>query len=232
MIKAVVFDLDDTLAPELDFAKSGYGAVARYLVENHCVKADVQSVYEELWALFSTDSKNVFNRLLEAHNISYEKDDILKLIKIYREHEIDTTIYKEYGDVSRTLASLKDKGCHLGILSDGFLVSQQHKIKALGYDKNTCFDEIVLTDALGREFWKPSEKGFLMLCEAFKVCPEEMLYVGDNPNKDFMVKKNIAIKTARIIRENGVYSKAEYKENIREDYSLSGLEDVCELWGL
>lgn len=231
MIKAVVFDLDDTLASELLFVKSGYKAVAEYLKKSgQFGKASGEELYLKLWCLFEEDSKNVFNRLYEAYQTEYSKENILELVKIYREHKICQDIYREYEDVLPCLETLKKRGCLVGILSDGFLISQQNKVKALGYDKSRLVDEIVLTDELGREYWKPSEKGFLMLCDRFGIRPNEMLYVGDNPNKDFLVKKNIDIKTARIIREKGVYAKAEYKENIREDFRVESLEDVCALW--
>lgn len=218
MIKAVVFDLDDTLAPEKSFVKSGYGAVEKAL------GADNKGAASELWQLFLQDSVNVFNRYFESHHIEYTVEDIRALVKIYREHEIDTDIYEFYDDVLPCFDMLRKKNIMLGVLSDGFLVSQQHKVKALALEEKV--DEIMLTDALGKEYWKPSSKGFLMLCEHFKIDPEEMLYIGDNPKKDFCVKKEIPIKTARIMRKDSVYEAAEYMDGIKEDYALSSL--LCE----
>ena len=55
-----------------------------------------------------------------------------------------------------------------------------------------------------------------------------MIYVGDNPQKDFYVKKSIPIITVRICREKAIYEKAEYLENIREDLSIRNLEELAE----
>lgn len=235
MIKAVVFDIDDTLAPEISFVKSGYKAVAKSICQDMTEimtflggKNDffVSKVENRLWNLFKADSQNVFNRLLDEYDISYDKNDILELVRIYREHEIDTSVYSFYDDVVSVVDALRIKGIKLGILSDGFMISQKNKVSALGCDK--LFDEIVLTDELGREYWKPSPKGFEILINRFGVEPSELLYVGDNPKKDFAVKEALPIKTARIIRENGVYKEASYSNEIKEDYRLSSLDELLQ----
>lgn len=215
MIKAVVFDLDDTIAPEKSFVKSGYRAVAEFF------GTEFDNAEEELWQLFCESPQNVFNRFYELHGRDYTKEDILTLIKLYREHEIYTSIYKPYPDVLPLLTELRGQGIKLGVLSDGFLISQQHKVTALKLHK--YFDEIILTDELGREYWKPNALGFLKLCDSFNIAPEEMLYIGDNPKKDFYVKTELPIKTARILRTDSVYEKAEYMEGVREDYTLTSL---------
>ena len=50
MIKAVVFDLDDTLISEYEYIKSGYLAVAGYLAEKYKLHKDV--IYNELMKIF------------------------------------------------------------------------------------------------------------------------------------------------------------------------------------
>ena len=45
MIKLVIFDLDDTLIPEIDYVKSGFKEVAKYIESNY----EFDNVYDELF---------------------------------------------------------------------------------------------------------------------------------------------------------------------------------------
>ncbi len=219
--KAVIFDLDDTLYPEVSYCLSGYKAAAKYIAENYGEDAD--AVYEELEGLFREDARMVFNRYLEAHNISYVKDDVMSLIKVYREHMPDISFHK---DALPAVKALKERGIKTGILSDGFAAAQRHKCEALRAEE--FFDIVVLTDEIGkdREAWKPSPAGFELICKKFGVVPEEVIYVGDNPKKDFYVNKTAGVRTARITRADGVYRNEPYFEGVRETYELKNLEDI------
>ncbi|MCR5627490.1 MAG: HAD hydrolase-like protein [Lachnospiraceae bacterium] len=223
-MKAVIFDLDDTLILEKDYVLSGYRAVAEALSGTEGFMNDPEEIIKKLSELFDESPKNVFNRLYESFGLKYTKDDIMSLVEIYRTHDPEI---KMLPDASEAIAALKNEGFFLGILSDGYLVTQQKKIKAIGAE--AIFDGIVLTDELGRDYWKPSIKGFEVLSQRLNVGLNEMVYVGDNPKKDFEIMKNSPIKTVRVIREDGVYRDSEYggecRENIRTD-SLKGLGGI------
>ncbi len=236
MIKAVVFDLDDTLAPEYGYVLSGYEALAPYLAER--TGHTPGEVFDSLCALFAEDSRNVFNRLLEGWGIIADRDEILKLVRMYREHEPGSR-YGLYEDVRPSYHALKKAGLRLGILTDGFATAQRNKMKALGIaqadsdqsgdgdmESNLLFDYIEVTAELGDEYRKPGEAGFLLMAQKLGVDCSEMAYVGDNPEKDFYIKKYLPVVTMRIRRERGVYLDSEYREGLREDYELKGLGDI------
>ena len=149
MIKVVIFDLDDTLIAEKEYIKSGYREVARYLSEKYNVVQEV--IYKELWEIFKKDTKNVFNQWFEYHRITYSVENIKNLIRIYREHIPTELDY--YADVKPILKYLRKKNKKIGIISDGYISTQENKIKVLEAKKD--FDKIILTENLGREFWNP-----------------------------------------------------------------------------
>lgn len=221
-MKAVLFDLDDTLISEKEYVKSGYAAVAEVLSGQ--TGEEAESIRESLWNLFTEDARCVFNRFYESRGISFEKEDVLALVKVYREHK--PNIHFEE-DVAETLSGLRKKGCYLGIISDGYAVTQKNKVEALHAEN--YFDRIILTDLLGEEYWKPSPKAFDLMQESFQVPFEEMIYVGDNPKKDFYISTKRPIKTARIYRPDGVYQESEYRENVKETYSLTDLRELLTL---
>jgi putative hydrolase of the HAD superfamily len=58
--------------------------------------------------------------------------------------------------------------------------------------------------------------------EKFKVNFDEMIYVGDNPEKDFYISKTYPIKTVRILRA-GVHTDKNYFKDIKEDFRIEKL---------
>ncbi len=221
-MRAVLFDLDDTLISEKEYAKSGYRAVAGKLASH--IGESEEAVCHALWTLFTEDSRYVFNRFFESRGIAYQEEDIAALIGIYRGH---LPVIQFYEDVLETLSELRRRGCFLGIISDGYAITQQRKTEAL--NAQDYFDRIILTDTLGREYWKPSPKAFDLMAEASGVPLDETVYVGDNPMKDFYISTIRPVKTARIYREDGVYREREYREGVRETYSLHDLRELLSL---
>jgi len=221
MVKVILFDLDDTLISEDQYVRSGYRYVARVLAEKYGIEAN--QAEKELYKEYLENKKNVFNRYLDKCGILYSDMEIKELVMKYRNHFPDIEYFQ---DVKPLLTKLKSKGIRLGIISDGYLYAQKKKAEAISLDED--FEKIIFTDELGMEYWKPSVKAFELMKDYFEVEYCEMIYVGDNPQKDFYVKKSIPIITVRICREKAIYEKAEYLENIREDLSIRNLEELAE----
>lgn len=221
MLKAVIFDLDDTLISERQYIESGYRHIANLLSSR--INLDSKEIYKVMFCLFNQDPKNVFNRLLDKFSITYTNDLIKDLVDEYRNHFPELVFYD---DVLPCIEKLKENNIRTGIITDGYVCSQKQKLKSVGaYD---IFDEVIITDELGREYWKPHPKAFEIIREKMDLEFSEMIYVGDNPEKDFYISKVHPIKTARICRE-GIYNDREYYNNIQENYRLKSLLDIIDL---
>ena len=221
MVKVVVFDLDDTLISEKEYIKSGYLHIAGIIEDRFAM--DKKQVFDELMSLFKVSPLNVFNRFCDMYQIEYSKEMILDLVKEYRGHFPDIQFYD---DVLPCLSELKRAGIKVGIITDGYAIAQRKKLKAI--QANEYFDEIIVTDELGRDYWKPHPKAFELMKEKFRVNFDEMIYVGDNPEKDFYISKTYPIKTVRIIRD-GVHSDKNYFRDIKEDIKIISLKDIKNL---
>jgi putative hydrolase of the HAD superfamily len=217
MIKAVIFDLDDTLVSEFEFVKSGFRVVSKYI--SQITNADVESVFQELISLHIMDTKNVFNRFLDKYD-KYSKMQIDDVVNLYRNHK-PKLFY--YNDVIDTLRKLKKNNYKLGIITDGYQTTQKNKIEALFL--NEIVDDIIITDQFGKEFTKPSVLPFELISKRLKVTFDEMIYVGDNPKKDFYVGSVTKITTVKIDR-GGYYSKENYYRDIKENYSIDNLMEI------
>ncbi|MCM3693194.1 HAD family hydrolase [Neobacillus niacini] len=218
MVKAVVFDLDDTLISEKQYIKSGYKHISELL--SNRFNRDETELYNLLIGIFSESPLNVFNRLFDKLGITYTQNDILELVESYRNHLPSIEFFE---DVISCLESLKKERVKLGIITDGYADAQFQKLKAV--KATDYFDEIIVTDELGREYWKPHPKAFEMMKEKFNIEYNQMIYVGDNPEKDFYISNIYPIKTIRILRD-GVYKEKCYLKNIRETHSINSLSEL------
>ncbi len=185
MIKGVIFDIDDTLYLEKDYVKSGFTAVSRYIEDKTSI--DRNTMFDSLWQAFLDGvRRNTFNLLLENHPALVSHFTIHELVDVYRNHEPSIQLLPE---VRRLLINLRNKGYRLGIVSDGFLQSQQLKVRALGLEK--LVDTIQLTDKWGREYWKPHPRGFEACAKELGVRHNELCYIADNTEKDFVSPRQL-----------------------------------------
>lgn len=161
----IIFDLDDTLFPEMDFVRSAYRVLAsRYAP--HLLEP-----------LIGSKSPREAFELLENNVPSLSIDTILE---IYRNHIPDISLSK---DTEATLRFLRDRGVAIGIITDGRTVTQTNKIRALGLDRFINPDMVFISESTGHD--KRDEYAF---AEVEKRAPDgQYFYVGDNPAKDFRV---------------------------------------------
>ncbi|UCG46150.1 MAG: HAD family hydrolase [Phycisphaerales bacterium] len=202
MIKAVIFDLDDTLYDEMEYCKSGFNAVARFLAGLPDAPP-AASVFDALWRQFNAGNRTrTFNAALDQIGFSYDSALVGRLVQVYRGHEPDITLPTESRDVLDTLA---DK-YPLGLLTDGFLPAQELKVRRLRIEH--YFQHILYTERLGRQFWKPSPAGFEKLISLFGADPPTMAYVADNEKKDFIAPNRLGFVTVRIIRPKRIHTES------------------------
>lgn len=222
MIQAIVFDLDDTLYPERDYALSGLRAVATWAEEHLGIPAD--QGFTELRRLFEDGVRgDTFDRWLESHG--FQPDEwVPRMVQVYREH---VPHIQPYPEVSGLLQRLRPR-YRLGLVSDGYAEVQKRKLAALGL--TSCFDAFVFSDEWGREAWKPNSRSFEIALERLKVTGSEAVYAADNPAKDFLGARRVGLWTVRVRRPDGLYShldppSPEHAPDV-EIESLDGLEAI------
>ncbi|KHD38334.1 hydrolase [Clostridium acetobutylicum] len=216
MIKAVVFDLDDTLYNEMDFVKEGFRCVSTYLSNKYNMDKD-KLLNEILDILKAHGRGKIFNIICDRYKFN---EDVASLVEIYRNSKSRLTVYS---DAKEILDCFKDK-YKLGIITDGKASVQWNKINSLGI-KN-YFDKIIVTDDFGFEFWKPNEFAFKEIIKALKCEAKEAVYVGDNPNKDFIGARKVGLYTIRIIREFGDNMSLNAKKGYEADTSIKSLLEL------
>jgi putative hydrolase of the HAD superfamily len=217
MIKAIVFDLDDTLISEKSYVESGFLAVSKY-ISSKVNKYNSEFLFETLQDLHRISSEKVFDRMNESL-VFDSYINVKELIDVYRNHSPLITLFE---DVLPVVRELKKK-YKLGIITDGYLITQKKKIESLNI--TYLFDEIIMTDELGKDYWKPSVIPFELMSKRLNVNYSEMIYIGDNPRKDFYISSVYPITTVRIKRE-GYYKSIDYYQDIKENYEIDTLEEI------
>lgn len=189
-LKAIVFDLDDTLYPERQYVESGMRAVATWV--NAQFGYPTEQTFEELLAIVARDgSGGTFNTWLWGKKLNVD-DWLRPMVTAYRLHAPSISLHAGVPDL---LARLRP-AYRLGLVTDGHLAGQQCKVAALGLE--ALIEAIVYSDALGRECWKPSTRPYETILARLEIAAENAVYVGDNPAKDFRGARKLGMMTIRV----------------------------------
>lgn len=192
-LKAVIFDLDDTLYGEKEYVKSGYHAISQILPQ-------VEDAETKLWNAF-TEKKPAIDTLLLSENI-YSDALKQKCLAVYRCHQPNIHFYE---GVAEMLIQLREKGLYIGIITDGRPEGQKAKIHALNLSKYS--DCIIITDELGGiQFRKPCDISFRTAQKKWNIPFSQMMYVGDNVNKDFIAPEKLGMKWIHFNNREGIYA--------------------------
>ena len=188
-IKGVIFDLDDTLYSEKEYVKSGFIAVSEYLGN--------KDYAAKLWQFFS-EGKPAIDMLLEVLQQEGDKEEVLR---VYRSHKPNIHLYE---GVVTMLRGLRYAGIKIGIITDGRPEGQRNKLEVLGLID--LVDDIIITDELGGvQFRKPCDIAFRILQTKWRLPASEMVYVGDNPVKDFQAPQQLGMKRLWFRNKDGIY---------------------------
>lgn len=219
-MKVVVFDLDDTLYNEMSYVKSGFRAVAEYLCERYSSNVD-ESMSIMLNELRMNGRGKVFDRLLE-HHLLFSRGRVKECVGVYRKHKPEIELFD---DSINCIEYLGSQSIPLYIVTDGNKMVQMRKLKALGLYDHPAIRKCYISRRFGTGNEKPSPYCFLQICAVEKINPSDVVYIGDNPNKDFVGIKPLGFKTVRILR--GGFASLTKPKHFEAEINISNLDELC-----
>jgi len=221
-VKAIIFDMDDTLYPEEQYVLSGFRAVSDWAEETLGIPSE--KGFAQLKTMFEQGVRgNTFNLFLAEHGID-EQAMVERMLSVYREHKPHLRLFPQVKDL---VAKLSER-FKLGLVSDGYLEVQEKKWKALALEH--YFAAVIFSDIWGREHWKPNPRPYLEAMSRCGTSASETIYVGDNPNKDFLGAKELGIGTVMVRRPGGVYSGIQSPSSAHgADAEITGLTELLNL---
>lgn len=210
----VVFDLDDVLYDEKSFYHSAINAIVNFVSNEYQIPKN--KILAFLKIRIKQDRKNIIDDILVNFSI-YSKNRVRKCLSIYRMHFPKIQLS---ADAKYCLNNLKNIPCY--IVTDGNKIVQMNKIKALKLEKfmKKCY----LTSNYGLNNAKPSPYCFLKICNLENVRPNEVVYVGDDPNKDFVGIKPLGFKTIRVLK--GRYSNLRKTKKYQSNIVINSLREL------
>lgn len=215
----LIFDLDDTLYEEASFVRSGIKAVSAYAAEHWGL--DEFRSFGELEVILNREGRgSVFDIWLEKNNL-LTKSNVRECISVYRGHSPRVSLFAEAERVFRQAPV----GVRKYLVTDGNKLVQANKVSALGLWET--FSGVYITHRFGLEAAKPSTYCFEKIRAKEKVRWDEMVYIGDNPWKDFVSLKPLGMHTVRV--RTGPYKDVEVSRRMDAAHSIASLDGLLDL---
>ena len=217
MIKAVIFDFDNTLMDFMRMKKAAVETAVDAMIDAGLTyqKAEmIEKIYKG-YALDGIEDQQIFDKVLlkEFGKIDYK---ILGAGIIgYRRGKEGTLAL--YPHVQMTLMGLARLGLGMAVVSDAPRIPVWLRICGLGLQH--YFDAVVTTDDTG--FKKPHAKPFLFALEKLRANPAEAIMVGDWAERDMVGAKQVGLVT--------VFARYGDTQNTKQSGADYDIDDILQL---
>ncbi|HRK58248.1 MAG TPA: HAD-IA family hydrolase [Candidatus Kapabacteria bacterium] len=220
MIKAIIFDLDNTLVDFVAMKRHAIDAAIGAMMDagmnltHEQIKSRIDKIYEELgW-----EYQQVFDKLLQD-TLGYVDHRMLSagIIAYRRARE---AALKPFPHVTATIMHLVKMGIKLAVLSDA--PAREAWLRLCYINFHHIFDVVVTFDDTGER--KPSPKPFLLALEKLQVQPHEAIMIGDWAERDMVGAKNVGMITgfAR-------YGEAFGAGEVNADYDITDIKQIISI---
>lgn len=183
-VKAVIFDLDNTL---VDFVEAKIKACEAVVERLGCGDADELLQYFLRWKHGFESHENIADYLRDKG--IYSEELYRECCEIYDRVKLESITL--YPGIKEVLENLKQKGVKLAVVTDaenGHAISRLKKVSLEKY-----FDVVISADMTGKR--KPEPDSLLLALKKLGVKAEEAAIVGDSLRRDVEAGKRLGMLT-------------------------------------
>lgn len=189
MIRAIIFDLDDTLFPTRMITQEAVQPIIDAFIQaNNQVKLlnqeQVNSLLYDVW-------RQPFNRVALKYQLSRFLIDTINSAVDNFTLNINLQPYEDYSQIHEI-------DCLKFLVTTGHDKFQGQKIDLLGIRDD--FDEIVI-DAVNKKGRHGKKYAFQDLLQSYSLEANETIVIGDSPTNELKAGKALGCVTVQIIRE-------------------------------
>jgi putative hydrolase of the HAD superfamily len=179
-----------------------------------------------LWSLYEESGieyGRIFQKFLEKTLGRIDWKILASGIIAYR--RVKTSFLEPYPHVIPTLIMLREQGYRLAVVSDAPRMKAWLRLASM---KITDFFDVVVTtdDAQGR--LKPDPLPYEVALKKLGLESGEVVFVGDNPNRDILGAKKLGIKT--VLAKYGEWTRAK-EGSLKPDYEISDVKELIDILG-
>ena len=187
-VKAIFFDLDDTLHDHLQPFSNAFKTVFPAVTQ-----VPMLSLYKKfrdysdlLWKDYSQNTLSL-EQLREQRITLALKDFKIWIsndsaIEFQLQYEYRLNHLQLFEEVPTVFKALLEKNYKIGIITNGPVEHQYNKINSLGLTDYILMENVFVSDDVG--IAKPDPKIFNYVAKRFDYLPDEFLYVGDSWHND------------------------------------------------
>ena len=197
-LKAVFFDVDDTL-----FSTTRFASIARHNAVTAMVEAGldlpVETVERELVEVineFSSNYDHHFDQLLRRlrpPSLARVNSALVVAAGVVAYHNTKFRELAPFDDVYPLLEALRAGGLTAGIITHGWTTKQSEKLVRLGLLPYLDPRAVFISDQIG--IAKPNPKLYARALRDLELSPPQTMYVGDNLEHDVAPPKSLGMRT-------------------------------------
>lgn len=222
MIRAIIFDLDNTLVDFMSMKRLAVGAAVDAMIDagleldRAAAESDIMAIYDRE----GIEYQRVFDDFLSGRLGKIDHKILASGIVAYRRAREAALVL--YPHVTVTLMELLKAGLKLAVVSDA--PRREAWLRLCSLNLHHLFDVVVTFEDTSER--KPSAAPFRRALAQLGVEPEEALMVGDWPERDMVGATKAGIRTA-FARYGDTFGTMESGA----DYELEDIHDLIEVVG-
>ncbi len=182
-------DLDDTLFEEVEYVKSGFLEVSKYIAEIN--KTNSEEIFNQMVYQFNKYGRTgVFNRVMSF--FEFDIPSVSDMIVIYRNHKPNIQAYE---GVYNAITNIRSIYNNIFVITDGVVEVQKNKVSALNLEK--YIDGVIYCMEYNSP--KPSIISIEQYTQNILFDKSRSMMIGDDPFCDIECAYKFGINAVRVL---------------------------------